>query len=266
MPTRPRALALLCALSFLVWAAGCGTGSARSSSSDSDATSNTGDSNASRDSESNDCSGCGPQTCEKKGDERTGEGTYYVEADGSGNCSFPATPNDLLVGAMNQTDYQDSAVCGSCVHIVGPKGEITVRIVDRCPECAPGDIDLSPQAFDQIAEHQAGRVAIRWWRVPCEVSGPIRYHYKDGSNPWWLAVQIRNHRHPIAKVEYKAANGTFVQMQRTTYNYFLESKGLGDGPYHFRVTDIFGQTIEDANVPFQENAEFSSSSQFGACP
>jgi len=40
----------------------------------------------------------------------TGEGTYVPPfADGSGNCMFPATPNDLDIGAMNQTDYAASA-------------------------------------------------------------------------------------------------------------------------------------------------------------
>src|SRR5262249_737479 len=34
-----------------------------------------------------------------------GDGTYYVEANGGGNCSFDPTPNDLMVGAMNHTDY-----------------------------------------------------------------------------------------------------------------------------------------------------------------
>ncbi len=77
--------------------------------------------------------------------DHTGDGTYY-DADGSGNCSFDPT-GDLMVGAMNHTEYADSAVCGACVHITGPSGEATVKIVDQCPECKVGDIDLSPEAF-----------------------------------------------------------------------------------------------------------------------
>jgi len=75
----------------------------------------------------------------------TGEATYYTFADGSGNCGSPATPNDLMVGAMNHTDYAGSAACGACARIVGPQGTVDVRIVDRCPECPQGDIDLSPR-------------------------------------------------------------------------------------------------------------------------
>ena len=37
----------------------------------------------------------------------TGEATYYNEADGGGNCSFDPTPQDLMVGAMNHTDYAE---------------------------------------------------------------------------------------------------------------------------------------------------------------
>ena len=104
----------------------------------------------------------------------TGDATYYDFADGSGNCGFDPTPNDLMVGAMNQTDYAGSNACGSCAHLVGPEGEITIRIVDRCPECKPGDIDLSPDAFAKIAAIEKGRVDISWRYVPCSVSGPIR--------------------------------------------------------------------------------------------
>src|SRR6188472_3800077 len=87
----------------------------------------------------------------------TGEATYYDFADGSGNCSFPATPDDLMVGAMNHVDYAQSAVCGACAELTGPNGVVKVRVVDQCPECPQGDIDLSPDAFALIADLAAGR-------------------------------------------------------------------------------------------------------------
>ena len=49
---------------------------------------------------------CGAtSSCDATEPEHQGEATYYDFADGSGNCSFPATPDDLDVGAMNDTDY-----------------------------------------------------------------------------------------------------------------------------------------------------------------
>ena len=196
----------------------------------------------------------------------TGEATYYTFADGSGNCGFPATPDDLMVGAMNDTDYAGSAACGTCVRIVGPDGTVDVRIVDRCPECPQGDIDLSPEAFELIAPLEQGRVDISWEYIACPVQGPIVYHFKDGSNPWWTAVQIRNHRHAIQSFAVGDGNGGFVDVARVDYNYFVKADGAGDGPLTFRVTDVLGNSLEDSGIPQLDDADHPGSEQFPACP
>jgi len=95
----------------------------------------------------------------------SGEATYY-NADGTGACGFKATPNDLDVAAMNGSQYKKSW-CGQCVLVTGPKGMVKVRIVDLCPGCASGGLDLSEQAFGSIAALSAGRVKITWVTVPC---------------------------------------------------------------------------------------------------
>ncbi len=197
-------------------------------------------------------------------DQRSGEATYYDFADGSGNCGFPATPDDLMVAAMNNADYAASAVCGSCVRIDGPSGSVDVRIVDRCPECPQGDIDLSPEAFERIAALERGRVPISWTHISCPVDGNLVYHFKDGSNPWWTAVQIRNHRNAIATFEFEQ-DGAFVEVPRVDYNYFVQDSGMGDGPFTFRVTDVLGNVVEDSDVPLLDDADAPGGDQFPTC-
>ena len=34
--------------------------------------------------------------------------------------------------------------------------------------------------------------------MACDVTGPIAYHFKDGANPFWTAIQLRNGRYPVA--------------------------------------------------------------------
>lgn len=194
--------------------------------------------------------------------EHHGDGTYY-DANGSGNCSFDPS-SDLMVGAMNHTDYADSAVCGECVAIDSDGGSVTVRIVDQCPECAPGDIDLSPEAFAKLADVSIGRIDISWKVVSCGVEQPIAYHFKDGANPYWMAVQIRNAQNAILKVE-AMKNGAYETLKRTDYNYFLDESGLGEGPYSFRVTDVYGHVLEDPAIPFGESKSFDGAAQFPAC-
>ena len=195
----------------------------------------------------------------------TGEATYYNEADGGGNCSFDPTPQDLMVGAMNHTDYAGSAICGAYVELTGPNATITIRIVDQCPEGPAGDIDLSPLAFAQIAELSAGRVPISWRIVSPDISGPIRYRFKEGSSQWWTAVQIRNHRNPIAKFEY-LKNGQFKAVPRESYNYFVESSGMGPGPYTFRVTDSYGNLLTDSGIALNVAGEVAGGAQFPKMP
>ncbi|MFW5741600.1 MAG: expansin EXLX1 family cellulose-binding protein, partial [Myxococcota bacterium] len=180
------------------------------------------------------------------GEVHSGEGTFYG-ADGSGNCSFDPSPHDLMVAAMNESDYAGSEACGGCIHVVGPDGEVTVRIVDRCPECAPGDVDLSAEAFAQIADPADGRVPITWTDVRCEVSGPIVYRFKEGSSRWWTAIQVRNTRWAVRSLEVKIG-GSYVEVPREMYNYFVYAAGMGEGPYDLRVTDIRGQVLEDTGI------------------
>lgn len=194
----------------------------------------------------------------------TGEATYYTFADGSGNCGFPATPMDLMVAAMNAPQYAGAVYCGACVHITGPSGEVTVRVVDQCPECPMGNLDLSPEAFDHIAARALGRVPITWHEVPCDVTGPVDYHFKDGSNQWWTAIQLRNHRHRAATLEAMTSTG-WQSIPRLDYNYFVAPSGLGAGPLTLRVTDIHGDVITDDGVPQLADADHASASQFPAC-
>lgn len=191
----------------------------------------------------------------------SGEGTYY-DATGAGNCSFDPSPGDLMVAAMNETDYGNAELCGAYARVTGPTGTVTVRIVDRCPECAPGDVDLSREAFAAVAPLPLGRVPIRWQLVSPPLVGPIVYHFKDGSNQWWTAVQIRNHRNPIGRFEYLDGDGVFRDVPRLRYNYFVAASGMGPGPYTFRVTDVFGNTLVDRGVPHMEDGDVPGSGQF----
>ena len=194
-----------------------------------------------------------------------GIATYY-DATGAGACSFDPSPQDLMVAAMNAEEYNNAAVCGAYVYVTGPQGAVTVRIVDLCPECQAGHLDLSREAFAQIAELPQGRVPITWQLVSPALNGPIAYHFKDGSNQWWTAVQIRNHRNPIAKLQY--LNGDqWVTVPRTPYNYFVQTNpGMGPGPYTFRVTDYYGNQLIDSGIPHIKNGTINGATQFPPGP
>ncbi len=179
--------------------------------------------------------------------QKSGVATFY-DASGASewNCSFPVKDGPIDVTALNFPEYAKSASCGACFLVKGPKGSVTVRVVDSCPGCEVGHLDLSAEAFAKIANPVDGKVPITYQGVACEVTGNVSYHFKEGSSKYWTAIQVRNHRLPITKVEYKK-NGAFADMPRADYNYFIDTKGVGDQPsgLHVRVTAVDGQTIED---------------------
>lgn len=195
--------------------------------------------------------------------EHTGEATYR-EATGTGACSFDATPADQMIGAVNRVDFDGSSACGACARITGPAGEITVRIVDLCSECARGDIALSASAFTTIAPLESARAAISWEYVPCEVSGPVSYRFKEGSTERWTAVQIRDHRNRIAKVEYRSGDAYWA-IPRRADNYFVLEAGMGPAPYTLRVTDVYGHVLTDSDLPGLAGATYAGTRQFLAC-
>ncbi|HET7505483.1 MAG TPA: expansin EXLX1 family cellulose-binding protein [Kofleriaceae bacterium] len=199
-----------------------------------------------------------------------GMATFY-DADGTGSCSFEASPADLMVAAISGADYDHAAWCGACLAVSGPRGAVIVRVVDLCPGCKHGDLDLSRQAFAQIAPVSAGRVPIAWHEVACPVTGPIAYRLKPGSNAHWAAFQLSNHRYAIEGLAARGAgspNGAtqaYRPISRGDDNYFIATGELGPGPYAFRVTDVHGQVLEDGAIGLAAGAQ-PGAAQFTECP
>ncbi len=191
----------------------------------------------------------------------SGVATYY-DATGAGACSFDPSPNDLDVAAIDMPEWNGSAPCGECVAVTGPQGSVTVRIVDLCPGCETGHLDLSMQAFSQIADVSAGRVPITWQVVPCDVQGNLQYRYKEGSSQYWTAIQVRNSRLPVASLEVQL-NGAWQMVTRSDYNYFVEPNGVGTtAGFGVRVTASDGQQLVDALPPLQPELVVSGAAQF----
>ena len=190
----------------------------------------------------------------------TGRATFYA-ATGAGNCSFEAS-GDLMIGAMNQRDYANSQACGAHLSVTGPKGTVTIKIVDRCPECPPGAIDLSRQAFAKIAPISAGRVPISWHLLSPSGLGPVSYRYKTGSSQYWCGIQVRNHRNPVRSLQVKTGN-SWKSLERQDYNYFVSDGGSGCGGA-IRVTDIYGNQITDTGIRISPDQTQRGTSQFPA--
>ncbi|MEV0133118.1 expansin EXLX1 family cellulose-binding protein [Dactylosporangium sp. NPDC050688] len=169
----------------------------------------------------------------------SGQATYYA-ADGGGNCSFDQVANPMVV-ALGNAEYAAGAACGGYLDVKGPKGTVRVKVTDRCPECTPGHLDLSRQAFAKIGDPVAGVIKVTYSKVVNPpVPGPMTVRVKEGSSRYWLALRLDNTGNPLSSVEIQSGGG-WKALSHTDYNYWIAQNGAGTGPFTIRATDTAGR-------------------------
>ncbi|MFF5477108.1 expansin EXLX1 family cellulose-binding protein [Streptomyces sp. NPDC012935] len=193
-----------------------------------------------------------------------GIATFYDTGNGDGACLYGPT-DDVMTAAMNHADYETSQACGAYVRVRASGGAaVTVRITNECPlPCAPGQLDLSAQAFAKLAAPSAGRIPITWSLLSPgtpEAPGNISIRYKTGSSSHWCGIQAVGHRNPLARLEVRDGGG-WRQLRRTEYNYFLSEQGSGCGG-ELRLTDIYGEKLTVDALPVRPDVLQPARAQF----
>lgn len=192
-----------------------------------------------------------------------GNAFFYDTSARIGACSVPWAFGDH-VAAINQAQWEGALHCGECLQLTGPLGTTLVKVLDRCPECTSGQLDLSPEAFAAIGDPGQGVAAVQWQRVECPVSGNIDYHFQDSSQ-FYLSLQPRNHRHGVQSVSV-LLGGSYVPMTRSVANRFVLDTGTGSpGAFQIRVTSSAGEVLDQSFPVVPDNQTLQGSSQFTPC-
>jgi len=202
-----------------------------------------------------------------------GDATYYGESSG-GHCSLdtPSLPPAGLTTngiwqtvALNTAQYGTSEPCGMCVMLY-PNGTGSggnplpgirkVFVADECPTCNNGDLD--------IASVGDGRWQMHWIAVPCGIESNVQY-LLQGSNPYYIKLQVRNHNYPILSV--KALGGsTFYEFTRTSDNFFTAPGGFPfpwSAPLELQITSVAGQVYNDTLTGAASGIVYEGGFQFG---
>ncbi|MFI2649794.1 expansin EXLX1 family cellulose-binding protein [Micromonospora fulviviridis] len=170
----------------------------------------------------------------------TGKATFYDSKGAGGNCSRPTAPANRLYVALGPAEYAAGASCGGHLDVTGPKGTVRVLVMDQCPECEAGHLDLSAEAFARIADPVQGVVKVSYRAVvDPPLPGPLTFRVKEGASQWWFAVLVGDHGNPLRAVDVRQG-GSWRAAAREDYNYWLIPSGAGPGPYTIRVTDVYG--------------------------
>jgi expansin (peptidoglycan-binding protein) len=181
-------------------------------------------------------------------DWHTGYATPTTTGYSGGAALLDPISSDMEITALNYTDYNYNGVyaglAGAYLQVYGPNGNSTVvYVTDTYPEGPAGALDLCFTSFSKIGQLSAGQFNVRWRVVKGPVSGNFSYRIKDGTNPYWAAIQVRNHKYPVMKMEYYR-NGGWNNMVKQGYNHFV-GENLGSDPLQVRITDIRGVSVTD---------------------
>jgi expansin (peptidoglycan-binding protein) len=209
----------------------------------------------------------------------TGDGTFYIDAEAPGsasatfNCSFVNANIKPYYGAMNNTQYATADYCGTCVELTGKagtKGTQIIEIVDKCPECLVGDIDLSNQAFLAIfGDLGIGRAKMDWHEVACPWSTTPVNITTQGCNQWYAKIIVAKHKNKINKVEiYDTYTSKWVNMTRGMDNGWVNATAISiPGKTNLRITDVFSQqiTVVGFEIASGVATTFQGTSNFPPC-
>jgi len=157
----------------------------------------------------------------------------------------------------------DGSLCDACILVETKAGKSAVlRVVTYGQTNEPGDIDVSPEAFQALHSGEFPR-EMTWQLAKCPDTGTLRYHFQTQANVWWTSLWVRNPRVPVTKLEVKSANhASFVELQRGGDGTLTDGGGFGEGSFTLRVTGIDGQAIDDQLPGFAPGQIVSSTKQF----
>lgn len=107
----------------------------------------------------------------------SGDMTYYDPSVGMGSCGFNNGKDEHVV-AINHGDMANGANpnanphCGKYINIYDESGNtVQAKVVDTCPVCESGAIDVTESVFKLVRPNGDGRVHdVKWdWAAPAKV-------------------------------------------------------------------------------------------------
>jgi expansin len=176
--------------------------------------------------------------------EVSGIATHYV-LQSLPNCSYPSPPADGLFVALPPDEYDSAAACGEYLEVHGPDGSVRAEVIDQCPDCGAGHIDLSEAAFSALAPLNQGLINVTYQPLANpSLPGPISMLVKQGSSQYWLALLAMNTGNPLASVQVQSGSGGgWYNLVQADYNYWVAQSGAGAGPFTVRLTDTQGHVV-----------------------
>ncbi|KAI1084453.1 RlpA-like double-psi beta-barrel-protein domain-containing protein-containing protein [Whalleya microplaca] len=101
-----------------------------------------------------------PMSTSSNSTSNTGDMTYYTP--GLGSCGSTNTEAEAVVALSPSQFTSNPDACGKTIQITQGGKTVTAQVVDKCPSCSPGSIDVSPTLFQSLSDLSVGRTEVTW--------------------------------------------------------------------------------------------------------
>lgn len=181
----------------------------------------------------------------------SGDATYYGGTD-NGHCSLspvPAQYGNRIPVAVGPDTYARSAGCGACLAATSagvgagadpPPAAFDAYIADECPKCAAGDLDLGVPGD--------GRWDVAWRVVDCPVVAGGPELLLQGSDPYYVKLQVRNVPRPVVGVTVGGVAAT-----RVPDNFWVANGAFGNGGVRVEVDLLEGGRLDVGTIPIKND-------------
>jgi hypothetical protein len=160
-----------------------------------------------------------------------GHAVFYDPGLAAGSCGLGPFPAGGRYASLPSPSYASGRACGSYLDVSGPAGTVRAEVVDVCPDCAAGTVDLSRAAFARIADPGTGTVAVRYQpAVDPPLPGPLELRIAVAGRPGTLAVQVINHGNRLSSVAASGPGGRWQRLVPGADGYWTGSLDAGDAP------------------------------------
>ena len=157
-------------------------------------------------------------------------------------------PTNRFTVAAGPDLYARGAACGGYLDVSSAGRTIRVKITDQCPECGPGHLDLTDEAFRAFAPLVRGVIPITYRVVTNpHPAATLSFRVKEGSSRYWLALLVDGTGNRLRSVEIRTDSG-WRALQRSDYGYWIAQSGLGTGPFTVRVSDVAGHRVTASGI------------------
>jgi len=91
----------------------------------------------------------------------SGDMTFYNPEGVTGKCGHNNLQTDHVV-ALSASQLNGVANCDKTIRIHRNDLSTTAKVVDLCPGCGSGSVDVTPAVFNVLADPAEGRVHVTW--------------------------------------------------------------------------------------------------------